>query len=112
MHLLIGFLRAGFSVGSLDLDARQGTLSTYVANRAKYASGSACRCRCRHLQAIQLTGQEAGDRNRLDDGVQSLLEECDLVLIDTPGADNHLSRAGHAWADILVTPLERQLHRS
>ncbi len=105
MHLLIGFLRAGFTVGSLDLDARQGTLSTYVRNRAAYAERFGLTLPMPTHQAIQLTGQEAGDRNRLDDGVQSLLEECDLVLIDTPGADNHLARAGHAWADILVTPL-------
>jgi chromosome partitioning protein len=105
MHLLIGFLRAGFTVGSLDLDARQGTLTTYVNNREKYAERFGLTLPMPTHQAIQLTGQESGDRNRLDDGVQSLLEECDLVLIDTPGADNHLSRAGHAWADILVTPL-------
>jgi len=105
MHLLIGFLRAGFSVGSIDLDARQGTLTTYVNNRAQYANRFNLVLPMPTHQAIHLTGQEAGDRNRLDDAVQSLLEECDLVLIDTPGADNHLSRAGHAWADILVTPL-------
>jgi chromosome partitioning protein len=105
MHLLIGFLRAGFTVGSIDLDARQGTLSTYVSNRESYSHRFGLPLPMPTHQAIRLTGQEAGDRNRLDDAVQALLTECDLVLIDTPGADNHLSRAGHAWADILVTPL-------
>jgi len=105
MHLLIGFLRAGFSVGSIDLDARQGTLSTYVRNREAYVRRVGVSLPMPTHQAIQLSGSEQGDINRLDDAVGALLEECDLVLIDTPGADNYLSRAGHAWADILVTPL-------
>jgi len=105
MHLLIGFLRAGFSVGSIDLDARQGTLSTYVRNRDSYVRRVGVGLPMPTHQAIQLSGSEQGDINRLDDAVGALLEECDLILIDTPGADNYLSRAGHAWADILVTPL-------
>jgi len=105
MHLLIGFLRAGFSVGSIDLDARQGTLSTYVRNRDAYVRRAGASLPMPTHQAIQLSGSEQGDINRLDDAVGALLTECDLVLIDTPGADNYLSRAGHAWADILVTPL-------
>ncbi|KAA5605349.1 ATPase [Roseospira marina] len=105
MHLLIGFLRAGFTVGSIDLDARQGTLTTYVTNRESYARRFELSLPMPIHQSIHLTGQEAGDRNRLDDAVGGLLAECDLVLIDTPGADNHLSRAGHTHADILVTPL-------
>ncbi|MBB4266347.1 division plane positioning ATPase MipZ [Roseospira visakhapatnamensis] len=105
MHLLIGFLRAGFSVGSIDLDARQGTLSTYVSNREAYVRRTNVPLPLPTHQAIQLSGSEQGDINRLDDAVGALLSECDLILIDTPGADNYLSRAGHAWADILVTPL-------
>ncbi|MQX37267.1 ATPase [Roseospira navarrensis] len=105
MHLLIGFLRAGFTVGSIDLDARQGTLTTYVRNRDSYARHTGVALPMPIHQAIQLTGHESGDINRLDDNIGGLLAECDLVLIDTPGADNYLSRAGHTYADILVTPL-------
>src|SRR5690348_17933281 len=32
-------------------------------------------------------------------------ETFDFVVIDTPGADTHLSRLAHAAADTLVTPL-------
>jgi len=105
MHLLIGFLRAGFTVGSIDLDARQGTLTAYVSNRAAYAERIGQTLPMPVHQAIHLTGHESGDLNRLDDAIGALLLECDLVLIDTPGADNYLSRGGHAHADILVTPL-------
>jgi Mrp family chromosome partitioning ATPase len=33
MHLIVALLRAGAKVASLDLDARQGTLTRYVENR-------------------------------------------------------------------------------
>ena len=38
MHLIVGLLRAEASVGSIDLDARQGTLTRYVENRRASAS--------------------------------------------------------------------------
>src|SRR3546814_14127574 len=37
IHLIIYLLRLGFKVGTVDVDARQGTLSSYLANRHAYA---------------------------------------------------------------------------
>ena len=39
-HLIVALLKRGFSVGSIDLDARQGTLSRLLENRADYAERS------------------------------------------------------------------------
>ena len=36
MHLIIGFLQRGYSVTSIDIDYRQGTLSRYIANRKNF----------------------------------------------------------------------------
>src|SRR5579872_3214164 len=33
MHLIIALLRLGFTVGSMDIDARQRSLSRYIENR-------------------------------------------------------------------------------
>ena len=33
------------------------------------------------------------------------LSDCDYVVVDTPGNDNHLSRFAHSYADILITPI-------
>jgi chromosome partitioning protein len=44
MHLIVALLRSGATVGSLDLDARQGTLSRYVENRRASARNWACQC--------------------------------------------------------------------
>ena len=36
MHVAIGLLRLGYRVGTIDLDARQGTFTRYMANRFEY----------------------------------------------------------------------------
>ena len=36
LHLIIGFLQRGYSVISIDIDYRQGTLSRYIANRQNF----------------------------------------------------------------------------
>src|SRR5690554_4638370 len=37
MHTAVALMHRGLRVGTVDLDARQGTLTRYVTNRAKYA---------------------------------------------------------------------------
>lgn len=37
MHLIVGLLRAGKTVGSIDIDSRQATLTRYLENRAVLA---------------------------------------------------------------------------
>lgn len=36
MHLIVSLMKMGFKVGSLDIDARQGTLTRYVENRTAF----------------------------------------------------------------------------
>jgi chromosome partitioning protein len=40
VHLVVALLKLGFSVGSIDLDGRQGTLSRYLAKRRAHAERS------------------------------------------------------------------------
>jgi chromosome partitioning protein len=108
MHLIVALLRAGASVGSIDLDARQGTLSRYVENRRATAEELPLPM-WRHIpiEASRLDSAAAAaaeDRARLDQAMAEL-GDCDVIVIDTPGSDTGLSRIGHARADILITPL-------
>jgi chromosome partitioning protein len=45
------------------------------------------------------------DRLRLADTLKDLSATCDVIVLDTPGSDNPLSRNAHSYADILVTPM-------
>ena len=47
---------------------------------------------------------EADETQRLEQALAELGDK-DIIVIDTPGSDNFLSRLGHSYADTLVTPL-------
>jgi len=108
MHVIVALLRSGMSVGSIDLDARQGTLTRYVENRRASAAELPLPVSLHiPIQASRLDSALAAaqeDRSLFNDALAEF-KDCDFVVIDTPGSDTGLSRIGHAHADTLVTPL-------
>jgi len=110
MHVIVALLLRGFRVGSIDLDARQGTLSRMLENRAAYAVASGRELvlpehrRIARVEAATRAEAQAAERAALDEALRDLLG-LDFVVIDTPGSDSFLSRLGHASADVLITPL-------
>ncbi|MGP1396461.1 MAG: division plane positioning ATPase MipZ [Inquilinaceae bacterium] len=111
VHLAVALLRDGHRVGTLDLDARQGTFTRFWENRRAFGT--------RKDLTLPLSMHRAVHRSALTDGAAAVQEEAerlqtaldalraatDFVIIDTPGSDNNLSRMGHARADMLVTPV-------
>ncbi len=110
MHVIVALLRAGLRVGAIDLDARQGSLSRYFDNRRIYAARHGLRLPHPVYRTVarsdlrDLDAAEAEERERLERAIDAL-SDCDFIVLDTPGSDSHLSREGHAHADILITPL-------
>jgi chromosome partitioning protein len=110
MHLVAGFLREGLSVGAIDLDARQGTLSHHVAARGATAARRGLDLpmplfvAVARSEAPTLADAAAEDAAALD-GALAEMAACDVVVLDCPGADTALARAAHARADTLITPI-------
>ncbi len=111
MHLIVGLLRDGYRVGAIDLDARQATLTGYLAAREAFAAAKniplpqprhAAVHRSEHDSRAEA---EAEEKTRFAEALAGLSKDCDIVVIDCPGSDTHLSRLGHAHADTLVTPI-------
>lgn len=100
MHLIVALMRCGLSVGSVDLDARQATLTRYLQNRTAFRALSGAPIPISEHVAIPLD-----QADRFDDEVGALIAKHDAVVIDCPGSDNPLSRRGHIAADTLITPL-------
>ena len=101
MHLIVGLMKCGYAVGSLDLDGAQGTLSEFLNKRAQRVE--------RGDTFVTMRGQVAPDRQaassrEVAEGLLRMLD-CDYIVIDTPGSDTALSRLGHVLADTLITPL-------
>ncbi|MBE0530054.1 MAG: P-loop NTPase [Rhodospirillales bacterium] len=101
MHLVVGFLRAGFKVGSLDLDVRQASLTRYLENRAAFAAG-------RGVPLPMPTHRRGPNPVTPADAtaeVAALTQGHDLVIVDTPGRVDDVSMAVHVLADVIVTPV-------
>lgn len=111
MHVIVGLLREGYQVGAIDLDARQGTLAGYLAARQRFAESKGVDLPLpRHL-AVHRSDRdsrieaEAEETARFDAAFADLSRDCDIVVLDCPGADTFLSRYGHGHADTLITPI-------
>lgn len=110
MHLITHLLNIGFKVASIDIDARQGTLTRYVENRLATQRREAVGLklsdhhplfRSQNKDLEQATNE---DVTRFRTLLESLTEY-DFIVIDTPGTDTSLSRSVHSYADLLLTPL-------
>jgi len=106
MHAIVGLLRSGQTVGSIDVDPRQATLTRYLENRAILVEtrGIELPMPAHRLVARSPEGPDE-DNNRFMQALDSLSRTCDAVVIDTPGSDAPLSRLAHSYADTLVTPM-------
>ena len=110
LHLIVALIKAGYTVASLDLDARQGTLSRALENRREFAARQGLKLpqpahrRVPRSEAATRADAEAEEQERLTAALAELAGH-DFLVMDTPGSDNHLSRLGHAEADTLITPL-------
>jgi chromosome partitioning protein len=110
MHIITSLLREGFSVGSIDVDARQGTLSRYVENRRMRLERSdedlplPDHTPVFRSEIDNKSDAEAEEKTIFSD-VMANLKGCNFIVIDTPGSDTHLSRLAHSYGDTLITPL-------
>jgi len=110
MHLIVALAKLDFKIGSIDLDARQSSLTRYIANRREYAeeSGEALEMPL-HRSVLRSAREmrseaESEERERLRHAFADF-DTCDFVVIDTPGSDAYLSRLAHEHADTLITPI-------
>ncbi len=111
MHMIIGLLRLGFKVGSMDIDARQRSLTRYLENRKMTMEKEKTTLPMPAHIVINKSPYhtkdeaEADERERFTRALARLLVSCDFVLIDAPGNDTHLSRMAHSYADTVITPV-------
>lgn len=111
LHVTISLMQQGFKVGTLDLDSRQATFTRFFQNREqRVEEGLNVSCPI-HIpvaagKASSIEERMADEQQRLGDAVRLLKDQnCDIIVIDSPGSDTTLSRFGHRLANILVTPI-------
>jgi chromosome partitioning protein len=110
MHVITALLWQGYKVGSIDVDARQGTLTRYVENRRHRMKSSGLDLPISDHQPIYRSQRESvseaqqEEQSRFSETIE-LFRDKDFIVIDTPGSDTYLSRLAHSYADTLITPL-------
>ena len=111
MHVIVGLLRDGYRVGAIDLDARQATLTAYLAAREAFVAARGVALPLPRYAAVHRSeldsraDAEAEETARFAAAFAGLAKECDVIVLDCPGSDTFLSRLGHAQADTLITPI-------
>ncbi len=111
IHIVCGLLHARRRVAILDLDLRQRSMSHFFAHRAAWTAANNVvlpmpvepdlgdgKALARADEAEQIARFDAAFAEAQGAGAE-------VILIDTPGGDTPLSRAAHARADQIVTPM-------
>ncbi len=109
IHIAVGLLHAGRRVAIIDLDLRQRSMAHFFASRAAWTAANG------HVLPMPVEpdmgdGKQlarAGEAEQLAtfEAAFAQAQDTDIILIDTPGGDTALSRAAHARADQIVTPM-------
>ena len=111
LSVIVGLLRQGKSVASLDLDMDQEALSRYLFNRTRFAKLTKLRIGMPdHHRFTQIdpggNGAALSTRlERLSELIDKLVAENDYLIIDCPSLDNPLTRSVTARADVLTSPV-------
>lgn len=100
VHTAVALAAQGLSVGVVDLDHRQRTVTRYLENRA-----DTMRRREIALPQPSFEVYEGADVAELGAIIDRLREAHQVVVIDTPGRDDPLARYAATRSNTLVTPI-------
>lgn len=111
MHLMVSLMRLGFVVGSIDIDARQRSLSRYLENRRQTALKEGVTLpQPQHVVITRspfniVQEAEEDENERFSQALNRLKAANDFIIIDSPGSDTYLARLAHSHADTVITPI-------
>jgi len=109
-HIAIALAKAGRTVGALDLDVRQRSLTRYLENRVVWAKQCDKALAMPRIAAVRPSGADSREMARQEDGERlsaalAGFDGLDFVVVDCPGGDTALSRRALLHSDTVVTPM-------
>ena len=110
IHIITQLLQIGYKVGSIDIDARQGTLTRYLENRQNAKQNYNYDLKMPDHYPIYMANEELVKQAQQIERqnfieVMDKLSGYDFVVIDTPGRDAFLSKFAHSYAHTVITPI-------
>ncbi len=114
MNTIVCLLKDGFKVASIDLDGRQGTLTSYIKNRLNFIKKHNIKITTPMHVSISLgdiidNDSAEKDKEHFLHTLNELENKVDYIIIDTPGAHNHLLPVIHSYTDLIITPINDSL---
>jgi len=108
IHLAVALMKAGEQVATVDLDARQKSLTRYVENRRAWGEHIGRELEIPEHRSLleedaDASVEEAGAA--LIDTVMGFTKTHGVVIVDTPGHKTNFTALVHSMADTLITPL-------
>jgi chromosome partitioning protein len=111
IHLVTALLHGGAKVAITDLDLRQQSMGRFFMHRGVWAASTGASLPMPDDAGLgedsaRLAAADPSEGlARFEDTFAKALGSADYLVIDTPGGDTALSRAAHARADLIVTPM-------
>ena len=109
LHLATALLHTGAKVAVIDLDLRQRSVGRFFDSRRAWTEAAGVALPMPLEAPLNEAGLTHADpaiaAERFDAAVLAARCDADFLVIDTPGGDTALSRAAHAIADLIVTPM-------
>ena len=110
MHLALYLLDRGYSVGTIDLDGGQGTLTRMLENRRNYAETLGIDLPMPEHRDVQPSTATDGEIRNSEERAAftealDALDGMDFIIVDTPGSAGFLTRLAHRAAGRLITPV-------
>jgi len=111
MHIVVALLKSGFKVATIDLDARQESLTRYIQNRRNWAQTRGVDLELPNHYRFDIANFDSKVESQTQDfssfvsAVTEVQDNHDFVVVDTPGSDGYLMRLSHSMADTLITPM-------
>ncbi len=111
IHLTTALAWQDAKVAIIDLDLRQQSLGRFLASRRAWLAASEATAPMPlefglgDKPAVLAENDPAEAMRRFEDALAQARAEADFVVLDTPGGDTPFSRAAHAAADLIITPM-------
>ena len=115
MHVVISLCYQNKSVGIIDLDLRQKSLSRFLENRAsfcekqKYDLPNPSYYKIDESNKDSKAASNSEEEKRFAEALTTLEQSCDFLVIDCPGGISNYVKMAHTVADTLVTPMNDSL---
>jgi chromosome partitioning protein len=111
MHVAVALLNEGQTVGTIDLDSNQKSLTHYIENRRIWAKHRGITLEMPAHRFVPRAENVSPEQNEVVElaALQRVLSSfegsVDFLVIDTPAHDGFLMRLAHLVADTILTPL-------